>query len=727
MVNLSSPKKSALLRSFFVLALLYSSFSLAQNSARANSVNAEIIEQQELEGIELESVLSEGVIDKLPPLDIDGLINTESESNRVESLFDESAQGGNTLTSPDSSEADEQRSVEIAFKQVAGQLNLLLNYNFQKSGASDSSADAQAAPNPATGAARVVLLKEGMKRVDWLEKTGARGLAASVLQEQRPHISETASWIEWEKRLWSNLKRRREWKQIVQRVKVIENIENSGTELLPSKFLFETRNIGIEAMMQQRKYSLARQALRKLLLSKDLTVKSRATVRRKIFLTYLWEGKLGDADIAMQRYQQDYFPDDQKWNILRARVLIQTQQYTRAVSQLASASSKEARLVRLYARLMDGSITANEVIDKASEIDPKVLQNEQQIERWSIIAAAAKAANLPQIQVKALENSLALPVNRRDRPIVAGTEQDLLEAYAEFGLRLGNGAHLLIGDFENWIQYAHQRIDESGIEARAIYVYIARSSGLSSLIEGAWSNFADSLRKDNLTLLIYRLFGESKAIGDYGLIRGEIAIELSEDALRSGNMTRAAALTSGINQPPDGTSWLDWQLRQARLNVYASNIDQGVAILDAVFAALRDASEEEIDRILQIIFDLQTLGKHQQTIPFLEQLLSMSRSTRQQREILFWLAESLQDVAEFERAALLFLRSSTMTSGGDLWSQTAKYRAAGALVDAKLVDDARVIYKKLLATTQEPQRREQLTRKIQDLWLIEARDSVESD
>ena len=703
--NLPCQKKSAFLRSFFILVSLYTTSSFAQNSSSTNIAEGLSADEQ-IQLFANDSVSTEVSLDaiKLPALDDDSV-----ESNTV----------NESIT--DVKDFTLQNSLPLA-----GQVNLKFNLRIEKNEITSEGKPSESVLVDTTQEAPEVLLKEGLRRVDWLEKTGAKGLAAAVLIEQRPDISETEQWIVWEKRLWSNLKRRREWQQIIQRVAVIEDIDKSGADLLPSPFVFETQSIGIEAMMQQKQYSAARTVLRQLLLSDDLTVKARSSVRRKIFLTYLWEGKLSDADIAMQRFQQDYFPDDQTWNISRARVLIRTQQYTRAVSQLASASSKEARLMRLYARLLNGSMTPNEVIDKAQDVDPDTLKKEQQIERLSIIAEAAKQANLPQIQVDALERSLALNSSRRYQPIVAGTEEDLIEAYKQYGLRLGNAEHLLIGDFENWLIAAKKKLKKSGIEARAMYVYVAQTSGFSSLVEGAWSNFVSSLRKDKLQVLIFRLFGEDKIIGGYELFQGPVAISLSEEALKAGNMKRAAALVENIDQPPTGISWLDWQLRQSRLNVYAGNIERGTSVLNTIFVALSSATEDEIDRILQIVFDLQSLGKHQQTIPLLEQLLSLSRVSRQQREILFWLAESLQDVSEYERAALLFLRSSSMNGGPGLWAQTARYRAAGALVEAGLIDDARVIYKKLLATTQDPQRREQLSRKIQDLWLIEARNPVET-
>jgi tetratricopeptide (TPR) repeat protein len=215
-------------------------------------------------------------------------------------------------------------------------------------------------------------------------------------------------------------------------------------------------------------------------------------------------------------------------------------------------------------------------------------------------------------------------------------------------------------------------------------------------------------------------------LGGYEMLRGPVGYLLSEEALERGDIRRAAALSASINQPPVGVSYFDWRLRQSRMSVYAGNIDEGVEILKSLTGALNTLSEDETDRLLQVIFDLQALDRHADALPLLERVLELTGPSARQREVLFWIAESLEGSGASEQAALYFLRSATMAGANNMWEQSAQYRAAGALQDAGLIEDARAIYGQLLAVTKDPGRREQLTRKLQDLWLLENKADSDS-
>jgi hypothetical protein len=56
----------------------------------------------------------------------------------------------------------------------------------------------------------------------------------------------------------------------------------------------------------------------------------------------------------------------------------------------------------------------------------------------------------------------------------------------------------------------------------------------------------------------------------------------------------------------------------------------------------------------------------------------------------------------------------------DPWAQTARYRAAKALVEAGLLEDARQIYGTLLHATRDAGRRAVLQNEIQRLHLVSA-------
>jgi tetratricopeptide (TPR) repeat protein len=591
-------------------------------------------------------------------------------------------------------------------------LDLNLDLHLDSPGPSDSK-------EPALRSALEEFLREGLGRVDWLMRAGAYGLAERVLLRQRPSIERTEEWIEWERRLWTLYTERGNWERLVSRIEELP-------QDLPKDFQLEAREISAEALMQQREFSRARSVLRKLLLSSDIPPTRMAQWRRKIFTSYLWDDDLADADSAMLQYQNDYFPDDHSWNLLRARVLIRSGDPSRAISQIASVTTPEGVLVGLFGRLRNGSMTPNEVIDKALSIDTKAFDNFLKRERYALIAEAARRSGGLPDRVKALEQALAIEHDSLRRPLVEVDNEDLVGAYMGLAEVIANSQNLLVGDYEGWLKYAEAALGDSPIASRAVFAYVGRKAPMPDSANGSFARLASSLRDSGLKPVIFQLFGDGKPLGGFDALRGGVGYLLSEEALEEGDIERAAALSAAILQPPAGVSHFDWRLRQARMLIYAGRVDSGIEILDSLTGALNSLRDDEADRLLQVIFDLQALDRHADALPYLERILELSANAKQQREVLFWIAESLEGTGAHEQAALYFLRSSTMSGDNSMWSQSAQYRAAGALQDAGLLDDARALYRQLLAITSDPARREQLTRKLQDLWLLENKGGLEA-
>lgn len=563
------------------------------------------------------------------------------------------------------------------------------------------------------------VLREGLDRVDWLQRAGALGLAERMLLDRRPPLVETEQWIEWERRLWSVYQERRHWDVLAARV---EDLPQS----LPRTFLLEAQGLGVEALMQQRLYPEARARLRALLLTEDVPPSMLADWRRKVFTTYLWNDDLVDADAAMLQYQYDYYPDDHNWNLLRARVMIRSGETAAAVSQIASVTTSEGTLVGLYGRLLSGSMTPNEVIQRAMAIDDKAFSDSLRRERHALIAEAARRSGGLPDRANALEQALSIAPQSIHQALVEVDSSDLVDTYMRLAERIANSGNLLVGDYEGWLKHAERELRDSPVGARAVFAYVGRSVALPELANDAFSRLAASLRQSGLKPVIFELFGEQGALGGFDSLRGPVGYLLSEEALEDGDIKLAAALSASIVQPPAGVSYFDWRLRQARMSVYAGRIEEGVAILQSLTEALNSLRDDEADRMLQVIFDLQALDRHTEALPLLERILELTSNADRQREVLFWLAESLEGDGAPEQAALYFLRSATMAGSNRMWVQSAQYRAAGALQNAGLLEDARSLYRQLLATTRDAGQREQLTRRLQDLWLLEnkANDSA---
>jgi tetratricopeptide (TPR) repeat protein len=222
--------------------------------------------------------------------------------------------------------------------------------------------------------------------------------------------------------------------------------------------------------------------------------------------------------------------------------------------------------------------------------------------------------------------------------------------------------------------------------------------------------------------LLESLFNRSKTFSNARNIPAGIRYQLVDLALQSADIEEATRLMSGLNSVPPGSSALDWQLRQSRVLILGGRYDEGNQVLESLICDYVEADVDATDRILQVLFDLQTVGLHQQAIAHFNQLLRLQLEPAQSREIFYWIGDSYRGLEQYEQAALLYLQSAMLPGAEtmDPWAQTARYNAAESLQAAGLVDDARRIYQGLLRVTEDAARRSVLSHKIQQLWLIQS-------
>jgi tetratricopeptide (TPR) repeat protein len=205
-----------------------------------------------------------------------------------------------------------------------------------------------------------------------------------------------------------------------------------------------------------------------------------------------------------------------------------------------------------------------------------------------------------------------------------------------------------------------------------------------------------------------------------------VRYRLADKALAEYNVRLAGTLLKDMQAPPAGEDEALWRLRRARVLVYAGDDQAAVTLLRGLATERPTLDPDFADRLLQVVFDLQALGRHAEALPLLEAVYARVEHARLRRELLFWQAESQAGLKRYQDAAELFLRSATFAgaSGGDPWGMTARFHAAEALAKAGLTDDARGVYNKLLAVTDDPRRRSVIERNIQQLWLIERQKSA---
>jgi hypothetical protein len=558
------------------------------------------------------------------------------------------------------------------------------------------------------------------QQLDTLKNISAAGapfLTLKMLDQAQPGIDQNLfEWILWEQERYRILSEWEQWNDLLVR---IEGLPSD----LPEQFLQQASAYRIRAYMELGQNLTARKLLREQLWRSEAGASAEYRRWRQLVVqTYLNEGRNDDARVAMLRMQQDFDIDDREWLMLRARVLMKVGRYDEVVNLMSRRLDWESLVMKLLAEYRNGLHTAQSLWDLAKKRIEFIKDDDRQLAAyWTIAAVAARDIN-PVNEVLALEARLGLDVKDSIRLDELGADA-LWAAYLKYARLVGNRAELLVGDDRSWLQLADQGVKATPVKSRSLYAMLmaeARDEEVKSEAARGFLRTIDPERAEQ-QILLEQLFALGQHFARAQDIPVLIRFELVDLALKKGEIETATRLMTGLERIPPGSEPFDWLLRRARVLLLGGEVSQGNEVLGQLIAGYREPSEQATDRILQVLFDLQTIKANEQAITHFRSLLGLSISARQRREILFWMADSFKGLKQYERAALLYLQSAMFTGPDsmDPWAQTARFNAAEALQQAGLVDDARRIYNALLKVTKEPARRSLLRHNIQQLWLTQ--------
>jgi tetratricopeptide (TPR) repeat protein len=567
------------------------------------------------------------------------------------------------------------------------------------------------------GFANPLLANERLDLLKNISAAGAPMLTLEMLDQAQPGIDQNLyEWILWEQERLDILARWQQWDQLLIR------IESLPADI-PEQFKQQVSTFKARAFLELDQTASARRVLREQLWL-DLARESGndEAWRRLVIESYIDDGRTDDARVAMLRFDQDFDSSDLSWLLLRARVLIESGRYQQAIRVLAGREEWQARLTSMLAAFRQ------QRIDKAELWRQVIKRNEQtslgSAERSSLWALGYFAAEQmsPVDRVVALEslfrNEQASPLKLFQLPV-----DRLWEAYVEYAELVGNRSELLLGADEDWLELAGSASKVTPVKSRSLYAMLMlRSTGQVSnrAAAGYMETFAEVDEAERR--LLENLFNHSQTFSDAHNIPAGIRFQLVDLALKSVDIEEATRLMSGLTTVPPGTSRLDWQLRQSRVLILGGRYDEGNKVLQVLISEYLEPQPEATDRILQVLFDLQTVGLHAQAIDHFGHLLQLDIDLKRRREILYWIGDSYRGLEKYQQAALLYLQSAMMPAPDsmDPWAQTARFNAAESLQLAGLVDDARRIYQTLLQITEDPAHRSVLSHKIQQLWLNQA-------
>lgn len=565
-----------------------------------------------------------------------------------------------------------------------------------------------------------------------LARVGAAQLAVRAMDAHQPDVEEDLqAWLLWERERAFVLLSQGRWRQLTDRLA-------SPAEGLPADFHDWVREMRARAFLNLGQGDAGRRELGRNIWSSAGVAQREdlARWRRLVIQAYLADGLDEDADRAMVRYRQDYGDAGEEWPVLRAKVLLRTRRPEAALLALSGKTGADAEILRQLAALRGGTRMPKQVLRTAKALLAKPKQAPiLRAQAWSLSAQAAARMGMVGSEAQSLEGALGQSrIMSRSHPLAVSGDA-LWAAYKRYGLAAANKASLLLGDEKAWLALAGKSA-RTPVKARALLATLALGGTTEGQRRRAHAALVRGLLKTDFgPHLLPRLYLQVEAFPTARDIPFPVRHALADLYLGQGRISEASAMVSGLDRTPEGSDPFDWQLRRGRILLLAGHVEEGYAgLVQGLNELLADAELREsaakneapepldpgkVDRLLQVVFDLQALERHDLARAVFRRLLQAPLIEKQKRELYFWSGESAEALGDKQEAALLYLRSAMYPDlfAMDLWAQTARFQAAKLLAEQGLVADARNLYQGLLDVTEDPARRAVLEQRMQRLML----------
>ncbi len=554
---------------------------------------------------------------------------------------------------------------------------------------------------------------------------GAPALALKLLQRNQPPAeSGIAAWMEWERLRIQLATRLRRWQEIDQRLAILPPESDDGFRLWAGT----ARG---RALLEQGKPEQALVAARQSLwVISGQDGSATMPLRRLIVRAYLNQGKLADAETAMIRFRQDY--PDIDISGLQAEVLLRAGRYEEAARLFSERKGDKQRALEFLAQLEAGQKQPAALGKRIMWVVRKTrLKADESMRLWQLVARSAEQAELYVRRINALQKAMALSTTRKSGSD-AGLDAlfpirgaDLWDAYLDYGQYIGNRKQLLTGQDEQWAAAAGNATTKKPLRAAALWAVLAQNALDPDNQLRAHGKFAELLMKQKQGAVVLRyLYLNPDSPQHASSLPAAVNHQLADKALAWGNLALASRLMGQLTTAPEGKESLDWYMRRARILLLGGQIDQGVQALHELLDRYQSIPRQSLDRLMQVLFDVQALERHQDAIALFKRLPIPAGDLKLQREVAYWTAESYASQKDYASAAAMFLQSATLPGPKtmDPWGQTARYHAADNMAKAGLIDDARYIYKQLLKVTKDESRRTVIRNRMQQLLLTASRE-----
>ncbi|MFL2550772.1 MAG: hypothetical protein ACJ0SM_04410 [Arenicellales bacterium] len=446
----------------------------------------------------------------------------------------------------------------------------------------------------------------------------------------------------------------------------------------------------------------ARTIFQKLLVDEGSRDGAVQQLRQRIVLSYFDEGRFFDAATFAEQLTAEFAPDQPSWLLLRALIALSLGRPEEAVRLLREETSIEGKLWRIFARWQNQLVSATTALVEIGQLKIPADGDALLALRSAVIVQMAKLPEHTRTRALALE-SLAQSEVKLPALLRIDAKTELLTTYVEIAhlLLAREGISLVALDVARTYQRRYGPEDALGQRSLAVALLLQEKAMGIPISSDSW--LIRHLIEAGVPGLIPVLFGKNGIVANMEEVSAESLMLLVDEALGREDLPSAAQLQARIETPAPGVDLGEWTVRTARIHVLGGNAALGASQLGDWLSGLDEMTPAGLDRVMQILFDLQFIGEHRLALGLFEVIAPLVRTANHRRELFYWSAQSWVGLEEYARGAAFFLESARLSGDQHLfWQKSALYQAAKALEAAALYEDAATVYKGLLGGSAEP-------------------------
>ncbi|MDH5436316.1 MAG: hypothetical protein OEX83_06105, partial [Gammaproteobacteria bacterium] len=439
----------------------------------------------------------------------------------------------------------------------------------------------------------------------------------------------------------------------------------------------------------------------------------------QIISSYLQEGKSGDTDTTIKLFIKEFGASDKALQVLQARYFLMNGMPEKVSTVLNRNDKGEAYALYLYGRLQSKQIKSATIMNSAIKAAGKKKESDQNKFRfWLLSARAALKTEYYAQYVKSMEQATQLLDEAPIDELFYHNADRLWLAYESYALFLAGKEGLVGYKDDPWFALADKQLKKRPERARAIHALLASGAKTEENRIKAHKLLVKNLtRVKNGADIVQQLYMHSSRFGDSTIIPLAVRRYLADKAVKDGKIKLASTLVNGLEEDTDNKNRLNEILRRARIHIMAGNTPEGTRILQDILVADESIGSEQLDRVMQVVFDLQTVNEHFTAYSLFELLYDRTENKKRKREMLYWMADSKRALTEYDEAARLYLLSAYLNDNksSDPWAESAKFQAARALSDGGYIKDSYELFNKLLRSSSDPRHRQVLKQELEKL------------